>query len=149
MIIYNGISVLLYGTDSYHHIIDLLIIINMITNVSILPILPTKHILINYMKTHKLWLHNAPDLIQDPKLWGPLIWGLLYHLAYMEPSCRLFAAFILKFYHVIPCGSCKDHFREILHHLPELYHRPPVEQVDLLRQLVEYKKKQKPTSSYT
>jgi len=141
MILFKGLSIIVYASSDHQRLLDFLTSINVITNTIILPLLPNRELIIHHMKATNIWWEGVIRVSSDPKLWGPCVWGMLYNLAYMKPPNCLFTSMILKFQYLVPCGKCNKHFKEILLRVPYLKNRSPIAQVDLLRELVDYKKR--------
>jgi len=63
----------------------------------------------------KLWVY-AEELIDEPKLWGPIVWAFLHELApFFEVSKkRIFADLIYSMGLVLPCRKCGRKFETLL-----------------------------------
>ena len=55
---------------------------------------------------------------QKPWLWGKYMWSFIHgmSLLYTAPQKRAFVSLLNKFADVLPCGSCRQHFRTRLKH---------------------------------
>uniref|UniRef100_A0A6C0BRN0 ERV/ALR sulfhydryl oxidase domain-containing protein n=1 Tax=viral metagenome TaxID=1070528 RepID=A0A6C0BRN0_9ZZZZ len=63
----------------------------------------------------RLWF-NAIDLVDDPKLWGPIIWNFLYILAslFFPHRAIFFHRIIMLLPDVLPCKVCGEKLRCLL-----------------------------------
>lgn len=63
---------------------------------------------------------NEPEGI-SPLLWGPSAWHLLHSIAATYPNkpteldIKRYYTFIISFAYVLPCPTCREHFKKTLH----------------------------------
>ena len=133
----KGICILVKTSNNDANLRAFLKMVNMIKGFKMVPETGSRPSIIHQMKANGTWWEPNRMTTQSPRLWGPRVWAVLYNLAYESPVGSIYTRMILTFQQVIPCGYCKQHFHDIMRDLHHLQRSTPLEQVRLLRYLVQ------------